>query len=158
MASTIARKKRLVLGGYFASMQDNDAKKRYLEKLKFTGGIDPYETEKKEWTDDVDLWPSITHINLAMYLVLTPSPYTGDELLNYKSLDCYRNFLSGWVREVLVMPVAVTSESDSEKRVIFGKVFDCIVLQMLVIVNNITVAGKSLNENEREATDSLGSS
>ena len=58
-----------------------------------------------------------------MYLVLTPSPYTGDELLNYKSLDCYRNFLSGWVREVLVMPVAATSESDSdghEKRVIFG--------------------------------------
>ena len=78
-----------------------------------------------------------------MYLVLTPSPYTGDELLNYKSLDCYRNFLSGWVREVLVMPVAATSESDSdghEKRVIFGKVFDCIVLQMLVIVNNITAS------------------
>ena len=124
MASTIASKKRLVLGGYFASMQDNDAKKRYLEKLKFTGGIDPYETGRKEWTDDVDLWPSITHINLAMYLVLTPSPYTGDELLNYKSLDCYRNFLSGWVREVLVMPVAATSESDSdghEKRVIFWK-------------------------------------
>ena len=44
------------------------------------------------------------------------------------------------------------------RRVIFGKVFDCIVLQMLVIVNNITVAGKSLYENEREATDSRGSS
>ena len=41
------------------------------------------------------------------------------------------------------------------RRVIFGKVFDCIVLQMLVIVNNITVAGKSLYENEREATDSV---
>ena len=81
MASTIASKERLVLGGYFASMQDNDAKKRFLEKLKFTGGIDPYETGRKEWTDDVDLWPSITHINLAMYLVLTPSPYTGEELL-----------------------------------------------------------------------------
>ena len=88
MASTIASKERLVFGGYFASMQDNDAKKRYLEKLKFTGGIDPYEIGRKEWTDDVDLWASITHINLAMYLVLTPSPYTGEELLNYKSLDC----------------------------------------------------------------------
>ena len=32
------------------------------------------------------------------------------------------------------------------RRVIFGKVFDFIVLQILVIVNNITVAGKSLYE------------
>ena len=32
------------------------------------------------------------------------------------------------------------------RRVIFGKVFDCIVLQMLVIVNNITVAGMRMSE------------
>ena len=55
------------------------------------------------------------------------------------------------------MPVAATSEPDSDghEKSDFGKVFDCIVLQMLVIVNNITVAGKSLYENEREATDSV---
>lgn len=117
-----SKKKRLVLGGYFASMQDEDAKKRYLEKLNATGGIDPYETEKKEWKDDVDLWPSITHINLAMYLLVTPSPYSGNDLLNYKSLDCYRNFLSGWVREVLVMPI-VTDSDGQEKRVLIAKVF-----------------------------------
>ena len=33
--------KRPVLGGYIALMQDKDAKKRYLEKLNVTGGIDP---------------------------------------------------------------------------------------------------------------------
>ena len=59
-------KNGLILGGYFTSMQDEDAKKRHLEKLDVTGGIDPYETKKKEWKDDVDLWPSITHINFAI--------------------------------------------------------------------------------------------
>ena len=51
---------------------------------------------------DVDLWPSITHIHLAMNLLYTPSRYTGEELLSYKSLDCYIYVVSGWAREVLV--------------------------------------------------------
>ena len=52
--------------------------------------------------DGVDTWPSITHIQVGVYLLCTPSPYTNEELLNYKSLDPYINFVSGWVREVLV--------------------------------------------------------
>ncbi len=65
--------------------------------------MDPYESCRSEWLDDVDLWSSITSVNIAMYLLITPSPYyTGDDLLNYKSMDCYNNFLSGWVREILV--------------------------------------------------------
>ena len=95
-------KKRLLLGGYFASLQDCNGKARYLKKLSLMGGFDPYESAKSEWLDEVDLWPSITHIHLGMYLLYTPSPYTGEDLLNYKSLDCYTNFISGWVREVFV--------------------------------------------------------
>ena len=113
-------KKRLLLGGYFSSMRDQDAKKRYLDKLRVIGGVDPYETEKKDWKDEVDMWPSITHVNLGMYLLVTPSPYSGEDLLNYKSLDCYRNFLSGWVREILVM--SVSDEKGTEKRVLIAKV------------------------------------
>ena len=64
------------------------------------GGLDPYETARNEWLDDVDLWPSVTSIHIGMYLLVTPSPYTGKDLVNYKSLDCYINFLSGWVREI----------------------------------------------------------
>ena len=101
-------------------MKDEDAKKRYLHKLQVIGGLDPYETEKNEWEDDVDLWPSITYVNLGMYLLVTPSPYSGEDLMNYKSLDCYRNFLSGWVREVLVR--CVTDDKDMEKRVVTAKV------------------------------------
>ena len=49
----------------------------------------------------VHLWPSITYVNLGMYLLVTPSPYSGEDLMNYKSLDCYKKFLYGWVREDL---------------------------------------------------------
>ena len=31
------------------------------------------------------------------------SPYTSNDLLNYKSLDCYVNFISGFVREVFIV-------------------------------------------------------
>ena len=78
------------------------------------------ETERKEWKDDVDLWPSVTHVNLGMYLLVTPSPYNGEDLLNYKSLDCNKNFLSGWVREVLVR--SVTDDKGVEKGVVTAKV------------------------------------
>ena len=112
-------KKRLLLGGYFSALKDQNAKKRYLDKLHVVNWLDPYETERKEWKN-VNLWPSITHVNLGMYLLVTPSPYSGEDLLNYKSLDCYRNFLSGWVREVLVM--SVTDDKIVEKRIITAKV------------------------------------
>ena len=113
-------KKRPFVEGYLSSIQDQDAKKRYLDKLDAICGLDPYETEKKQWKDDIDLWPSITHVHIGMYLLITPSPYTGEQLLNYKNLDCYRNFLAGWVREILVW--AVSNHSGTEKRVLIAKV------------------------------------
>ena len=111
----MASKRKLLLGGYFASMQDPNGKARYLDKLRILDGFDPYESDRSQWLDDVDLWPSITHIHLGMYLLYTPSIYTGDDLLNYKSLDCYINFVSGWVREVL-------DKTIDEKSVVLGKV------------------------------------
>ena len=67
-------------------------------------GIDPYEIAK-EWEDDVNLWPAVTHVHVCMYLILTPSPYSQSDLLNYKSLDSYQTFVKGWVRQVLVKSV-----------------------------------------------------
>ena len=40
------KKKRFLLGGYFSSLQDQAAKKSYLDKLSIIGGLDPYETER----------------------------------------------------------------------------------------------------------------
>lgn len=41
-------KTRLLLGGHFSSMKDQDAKQRYLDKIRVIDGLDPYETERKE--------------------------------------------------------------------------------------------------------------
>ena len=55
--------------------------------------------------DDVEIWPSITHIYVGMYLLCTSIPNNLKELLNDKSLDCYINLVSGQVREVLVKTI-----------------------------------------------------
>ena len=101
-------------------MKDQDAKKRYMDKLHCIGGLNPYKTERKEWKDDIDLWPSVT---LGMYLLVTPDPYSGEDLLNYWS---YKNFLSGWVREVSVR--SVTDDKGVEMRVLTAKVCTKIML------------------------------
>ena len=79
-------------------------------------GIDPYEVAKGIWQDDVDLWPEITQLQVCMYL---PHPSSESLLrkdcLNLKSLDCYQNFVRGWVRQVLVKPVC-------DKQIVIRKV------------------------------------
>uniref|UniRef100_A0A1X7VAN3 Uncharacterized protein n=1 Tax=Amphimedon queenslandica TaxID=400682 RepID=A0A1X7VAN3_AMPQE len=97
------------LPGYSASITSEASKRRYNDKLKLLQGIDPYEVDKTDWEDDLDLWPAITHVHACMYLILTPSPYTANDIFNYKSLDLYQNFVKGWVRRVLMKPV-VTKE------------------------------------------------
>ena len=96
-----ATTKRGLLPGYFESLEQKESKERYLEKLKSIEGQDPYEISRKEWMDDVDCWPDVTYINVGMYLLFAASPYTQEQLMNYKSVDCYQNFANGWVREVL---------------------------------------------------------
>lgn len=100
---------------YYDTISDARSKQRYTEKLELVRGIDPYAIAKQEWLDDVNLWPAITHIHVCMYLTATPSPYTATDLLNYKSLDFYQNFVRGWVRQVLIKPV-------DNKRIVIGKV------------------------------------
>ena len=97
------------------SIQDKEGQIRYMDKLSIIGGFDPYESERNEWQDVVDLRPITTYVHLGMYLLVNPSPYTWEDLMNYKSLDCYINFVSGWVREVFVRKV-------NDKRVVIVKV------------------------------------
>ena len=89
------------LPGYFEGLQLKESRQRYLEKLKDVNGEDPYEFPRNEWTDDVDSWPNVTYIHVGMYLLFSKSPYTEDQLMNYKSLDCYQTFANGWVREIV---------------------------------------------------------
>ena len=105
-----------LLPGYIDSIADVHSKERYREKLQYIGGQDPYELPRSLWIDDVDKWPSTTYIHVGMYLAFSPSPYTGEDLLNYKSLDCYQRFVAGWVRDVFA------TEYGDDKKVMTGKV------------------------------------
>ena len=93
---------RGLLSGYFESMKDTACKERYREKLDLAGGVDPYELPLNAWEDDVELWPSLSYIHVGMYLLYTSSAYTQEQLMDYKNLDCYQKFTSGWVKEVYV--------------------------------------------------------
>ena len=66
-------------------LSDAESKTRYVDN-KLVNGMDPYELGKTEWQDNVDLCPAITHVHVCMYLILTPSPYSQNDMLNYKSL------------------------------------------------------------------------
>lgn len=66
-------------------MKDEAVRKRYYEKLRLIEGLDP--TRRR--TGRIVLtyvWPSITHINVGMLLLLIPGANSGDDLLNYKSM------------------------------------------------------------------------
>ena len=71
-------------------ISDRILKERYEVKLQLINGADPYEILMGEWSKDVGNWPAITHVRASMYLILTHSPYSDEDMLNYKSLDSYR--------------------------------------------------------------------
>ena len=110
---------------YQNTLTDSSSKKRYQEKLKLINNVDPYETLREDWTDDVDLWPGTSYINVGMYLLFSPSPYSQEDLENYKSLECYQRFIAGWVRDVLVKSV-------EDKRIVMAKVSHlCVYFQFI---------------------------
>ena len=112
MASRI---EQALLPGYLASVSDKVSKERYLEKIKMLNGLDPYELPRREWYDDVDKWPETSLVDVTVYLLFSSSPFTQEEIKNYKSLECYQRFIAGWVREILVLDVG-------DKRVVIAKV------------------------------------
>ncbi|CAI5696237.1 unnamed protein product [Oreochromis niloticus] len=74
---------------------------RYLEKLRFIGGADPYELAPSSWiNDNPESLVSIAHPDIVNYLVFSPSPYTAEDLKSFKSLEAYNQMVCGWVREM----------------------------------------------------------
>ena len=97
--------KSIILPGYIKMISDSTLRMKYTKKLELIALKDPYKLPKEAWQDDVDLWPSTTYIHVGTYLVFSPNPYTSDDLLNYKSMECYQRLVDGWVRDILVMAV-----------------------------------------------------
>ncbi len=48
-----------ILPEYYSSLQDEKAKERYVEKISYVGGLDPYRIPRKEWSDSIELWPGV---------------------------------------------------------------------------------------------------
>ena len=77
----------------------SDVQKRYTEKTTKLG-YDPYNLEGKFFQSDIDSMPTLTYYDLMNYLIYGTSSYTGDQKRNYKSMDSYKLFIDGWVRDV----------------------------------------------------------
>ena len=96
---------------YYSEL-DEPAKKRYNEKVRAIGGLDPYcrlESRGKsafvtavEWMN----WPDVTYADVYNYLILTSS-LTYDQLKAYKSLEGYNHFINGWVTNITVTEMNV---------------------------------------------------
>lgn len=99
VCTNIVRPSMASLKNYIDSLAP-DAKKRYKEKIALVDDIDPYATNKKTWSTAVADYPTITYPDIVNYLLLTKSAYTNDELKNFKSLEAYNQFLSGWVKDI----------------------------------------------------------
>ena len=77
-------------------------RKRYKEKLKAIGGVDPYCIEVDDTNSTEATNPDIIYFDVVNYLVFSPSPYTTEDMKPYKSLETYNQVLEGWVTKVKV--------------------------------------------------------
>ena len=81
---------------------DPPTRKRYKEKLKVIGGVDPCCIEGDDRISREATLPDITYPDVVNYLVFSPSPYTTEDMKPYKSLETYNQVLEGWVTKVKV--------------------------------------------------------
>ncbi|KAK7101771.1 hypothetical protein V1264_020101 [Littorina saxatilis] len=77
-----------------------EERRRYHQKILEIDGNDPYDIPTRCWSANPDDLPELSYINIVNYFVLGKSAYTCEQLKAYKSLDSYRLFVSGWVRDV----------------------------------------------------------
>ena len=82
---------------------DHISRKRYLKRLKVMrlAEDDPYlETKLERFTDQMTAWPQIEFGHIFGYFIKRPSVFTQEELLDWKSLQAYNFFQSGFVRTI----------------------------------------------------------
>ena len=52
-----------------------EASKRYSEKIALIGGCDPYSIKKNDLSDDINVYPGITYLDIVNYLLFTECLY-----------------------------------------------------------------------------------
>ncbi|XP_061670303.1 uncharacterized protein LOC133497991 [Syngnathoides biaculeatus] len=84
----------------YAACLDELSLARYKLKLSFIKGIDPYGVREEEFSTDNQGLPNITYPDIVNYLVNTAGSYILKEMKAYKSLESYKYFVCGWVKDV----------------------------------------------------------
>ena len=89
---------------------DAVAQSRYLEKLKLLGleeKDDPYEASNScNFIDDMTKWPSVEYGRIFCYYIQRPGVYSRQQLMQWKSLEAFKYFSSGHVRQIKVWPLS----------------------------------------------------
>lgn len=92
------------LAPYILSVLKGEDKERYVIKCSKIG-VDPFNIPRHKFKDvttvQEDELPDLDYGNIYSYLINFKS-YTNKTLQAYKSLDAYKYFTSGWVREILI--------------------------------------------------------
>lgn len=84
---------------YFERL-DATAKGRYAEKISLIDGNDPYQTPKRNWCTNPDSFPNLDYFGIVNYFVFGTSAYSMQAFKAYKSLQAYKTFVAGWVRDI----------------------------------------------------------
>eukprot|EP00795_Rhopilema_esculentum_P009649 gene9649-17411_t len=85
------------LSSYVQSMGAS-AKTRYLSKIECIEE-DPYLLKKPALGENMKHLPNVDYTDIVNYLVYSTNYLTEKEIKAKKSLQAYKNFLSGWVLE-----------------------------------------------------------
>lgn len=76
-----------------------DVMQRYQEKIsKFCDGINPYELDIKSCVDPLP--NNVNYCDIINYCLYQQSSYTLNEFRNYKAIESYKFYESGWIRNV----------------------------------------------------------
>ena len=51
------------------------------------------------------LLPETTYKDIINHLVFKPSPFTADDMMAFRGLEAYNQFVNGWVSNVLWMKI-----------------------------------------------------
>ncbi|KAJ8957307.1 hypothetical protein NQ317_010645 [Molorchus minor] len=92
---------------YYLSLK-GDVKSRYDAKIQLIDNVDPHSLGANELNRNLSLLPTVSIIDMVNYLIFTHSFYTGQQLKPlkaYKSLQAYKYYEAGFVKEVLAKKV-----------------------------------------------------
>lgn len=77
-----------------------DTKIRYDEKILKCCGIDPYTLKENELSNEKNDFPEISLLDIANHMIHSMSPFTKKQFKNYKGMEAYSFFESGFVLNI----------------------------------------------------------